>query len=80
MKEINDAVLVPTEAIIPNLKGQSVYVANNGKVKEVNVELGKRLEAKVQIIGDVHPGDTLITTNILRLKPDAKVKIAKVNE
>ncbi len=79
MKEISDAILVPTEAIIPNLKGQSVYVARNGKVKSIDVDLGKRLEDKVQIIGDITPGDTLITTNILRLKPDAKVKIAKVN-
>lgn len=78
LSEINDAYLVPTEAIIPNLKGQSVFVANNGKVKEVPVELGKRLEEKVQIIGQVNEGDTVITTNILRLKPDAKVKIGKV--
>jgi membrane fusion protein (multidrug efflux system) len=80
MKEINDAMLVPTEAIIPNLKGQSVYVAKNGKVKVIDVDLGKRLEDKVQVIGGVVPGDTIITTNILRLKPDAKVKIAKVNQ
>lgn len=79
MKEINNALMVPTESIIPNLKGQSVYLAKNGKVKVVDVELGKRLEDKIQISGEVFPGDTLITTNILRLKPDAKVKIAKVN-
>ncbi len=80
MKEINDALLVPTEAIIPNLKGQGVYVSKNGKVKLVEVDLGKRLEDKVQVIGGVVPGDTVITTNILRLKPDAKVKITKVNQ
>ena len=80
MKEINDAMLVPTEAIIPNLKGQGVYVSKNGKVKLIEVELGKRLEDKVQVIGGVVPGDTVITTNILRLKPDAKVKITKVNQ
>lgn len=80
MKEINDALLVPTEAIIPNLKGQGVYVSKNGKVKLVDVDLGKRLEDKVQVIGGVVPGDTIITTNILRLKPDAKVKITKVNQ
>ena len=80
MKEINDAMLVPTEAIIPNLKGQGVYVSKNGKVKLVGVGLGKRLEDKVQVIGGVVPGDTVITTNILRLKPDAKVKITKINQ
>ncbi len=79
MKEIDNAIMIPTESIIPNLKGQSVYLAKNGKVKIVPVELGKRLEDKVQIMGDIFPGDTLITTNILRLRPDAKVKIAKVN-
>ena len=80
LKEIEDAILVPTEAIVPGLKGQSVYVCKNGKVKSVDVELGKRLEEKVQILGGIQAGDTLITTNILRIKPDAKVKIAKINE
>lgn len=80
LKEINDAILVPTESIIPTLNGQSVYISRNGKVKQIDVQLGKRLEEKVQITGDIHPGDTLITTNILRLKPEAKVKIVKVNE
>lgn len=80
MKEIDNALLVPTESIIPQLKGQSVYVSRNGIVKQVDVELGKRLEDKVQVIGGVVPGDTIIVTNILRLKPDAKVKITKVNE
>ncbi|MBS1492958.1 MAG: efflux RND transporter periplasmic adaptor subunit [Bacteroidetes bacterium] len=79
MKQISDAMLVPTQAVIPNLKGQSVYIADNGKVKEVSVELGNRLEDMVQIIGDIKQGDTLITTNILRLKPNSKVKIVKVS-
>lgn len=78
LSEIDNAFLVPTESVIPNLKGQSVYLSQNGKVKEVNVELGKRLEDKIQITGQINEGDTLIVTNILRLKPNAKVKIAKV--
>ena len=78
LSEISGAFLVPTQAIIPNMTGQSVFLSRNGKVKEVQVELGQRMEDQVQIIGQINEGDTLITTNILRLKPDAKVKIAKV--
>lgn len=80
LKKIDDAILIPTESIIPTLNGQSVYIARNGRVKQIDVQLGKRLEEKVQITGDIYTGDTLITTNILRLKPDSKIKIVKVNE
>ncbi len=79
MSDITGAVMVPSEAIIPQLKGQSVFVYQNGLAASHDVEIGIRTEKDVQITSGVNPGDTVITTNILRLRPDSKVKIVNVN-
>lgn len=79
LDKTNDAVMVPTESIVPKLKGQSVYVYNGGTVKSRDVEMGLRTEKEVQIIAGINSGDTIITTNILRLKPESKVKIVNIN-
>jgi membrane fusion protein (multidrug efflux system) len=80
VSESKDAMMIPTEALIPKLKGQSVYLIKDGKAKLTDVEIGERTEAFVRIISDnVKPGDTIITTNILRLKDNAPVKMEKAN-
>lgn len=73
-----NAILIPTQALVPKLKGQSVYVYRNGTAKFLDVEIGERTEDMVQITSGLYPGDTLIINNILRLKPEAKVKLEKV--
>ncbi len=79
LEKTNDAVMVPTESIIPKLKGQSIYLYNNGLAKSKDVEMGIRTEKEVQIIAGINAGDTIITTNILRLKADSKVRIVNLN-
>lgn len=71
-----NAIMIPTQALIPKLKGQSVYVVRDGKAVLVDVEIGERNEQFVQIIsGNLNTGDTIITTNILRLKNNSPVKV-----
>jgi membrane fusion protein, multidrug efflux system len=71
----NTAIMIPTDAIVPVLKGKKVYVVKNGKAQEVMVTTGLRNDQKVQITGGLQPGDSLIVTGIMALKPDASVKV-----
>lgn len=73
--DISNALLVPSEAIIPKLKGQSIYILRNGVPKLTEVEIGTRTEKDVQILTELAPGDTVITTNILRIRPNSKIKV-----
>lgn len=77
-KEQN-AFMVPTESIIPVLKGQKIFVVRNGKVAEVPVEIGIRTAEKVQIIGDVKAGEKVLVTGLLAVRAGAAVdmKIVK---
>ncbi|MCC6864853.1 MAG: efflux RND transporter periplasmic adaptor subunit [Ignavibacteria bacterium] len=80
VNENKDAKMIPSEALIPKLKGQSVYVLRDGKAVLTDVDIGERNESYVQIISDkINSGDTIIISNILRLRNNSPVKVEKVN-
>ena len=78
LKEIDNALMVPTVAIVPILKGQQVYISKNGKAQAVNVEVGVRTDTKIQIMNGVKAGDTIITSGLMSIKPDMPVKFTQV--
>ncbi len=79
LKQIADAILIPTVSIVPELKGQKVFLYKNGVVVAQNVETGIREETRVQITSGLQNGDTIITSGILQIKPKSKVKISEFN-
>lgn len=79
LENIVNSIMIPTESLIPKLKGQSVILYQNGKAIFKDVETGIRGEKEIQITSGINSGDTLVTTNILRLKPNNKVKIVNIN-
>ncbi|MCH8557330.1 MAG: efflux RND transporter periplasmic adaptor subunit [Balneolia bacterium] len=76
MRSVADALLVPSEAIIPEMGGQSVFVYEDGKAQRRQVELGIRTERRVHVTDGLSPGDTLLTTGMLQLRPNMDVRIA----
>jgi membrane fusion protein, multidrug efflux system len=79
LKETEEAILITTVAIVPELKGQLVYVYKGGIATPQKVELGLREEKRVQIISGLAEGDTVITSGILQMRPGVKVKITEFN-
>ena len=75
LNTVNDAILIPTEAVIPVLKGKVVYVSRDGKAQQVSVEAGTRTAESVLITSGLKVGDTVLTTGSMSLKPDAPVKV-----
>jgi membrane fusion protein, multidrug efflux system len=78
LDEIDDAILVPTIALVPELNTQKVYLSKNGKVKEARVRTGIRTSDRVQIIDGVAPGDTVLTTGILQAREGMDVEIVEL--
>jgi membrane fusion protein (multidrug efflux system) len=74
----SDAILVPTEAIIPEQSGQKVFIVDHGMAKEVKVQTGIRTNTELEITSGLHPGDTLIMTGILQLRQSIPLEILKV--
>ncbi|MBM3401216.1 MAG: efflux RND transporter periplasmic adaptor subunit [Bacteroidetes bacterium] len=79
LNKLSDAILVPTQSIVPVLQGKKVYISSNGKAKEVMVETGARTEKSVLIISGLNIGDTVLTTGIMSLKNDLPVKVKITN-
>ena len=75
LKTIKDAIIIPTEAIVPVQNGKKVFIANNGKAKSVMVETLARTDKDVVITSGLKIGDTIITTGVMSLKDDADIKI-----
>ena len=72
---IKDAIVIPTEAIIPVQDGKKVFISSNGKAKEILVETTTRTDASILVLSGLKVGDTLITSGVMSLKEDAQVKV-----
>jgi len=78
LNENNNALVVPTQAIIPREQYKSVIVARNGKAHIVQVKTGIRTPSEIEIIEGLQAGDTVITSGILFLKENAKLFYSSV--
>ena len=74
-----DALLIPTQAVIPAQGGQTVFVVSSGKAKEVAIQTGTRTNLKVEVLSGLQPGDTVITTGILQLRNGLPIQVVKAN-
>ncbi len=75
LKQENDALMIPTQCIVPILKGQQVYVYRNGKSEAVKVETGIRNDSTIQIISGLKPNDTIVSTGMMGMKSGIDLKI-----
>ncbi|HMI06172.1 MAG TPA: efflux RND transporter periplasmic adaptor subunit [Flavobacterium sp.] len=75
LEKINDALLVPTEALIPIQNGKKIFVAKNGKAKEIIVETGARTAKSILVLTGLKVGDTILTSGVMSLKDDSPVKV-----
>lgn len=75
LKNIKDAIIIPTEAIVPIQDGKKVFIANNGKAKEVKVETLTRTDKAVVITSGLKIGDTVLTSGVMSLKDEADIKV-----
>ena len=69
-----DALMVSSQALIPSSQGYSVFVAKSGKAVLVPIVAGQRGSSSVEVLKGLNNGDTVVTSNLLRLTPGAAVQ------
>lgn len=79
LDHVLDAVLVPTEAVIPVQNGKQVFVLRDGKAKATPVEAENRTRTDVMITSGVEIGDTVLISGIMSLKDEMPVRAQLVN-
>jgi len=65
---VANAILVPTDAVIPVLEGQQLFLMKGGKVVPVLVETGTRQADLIAVTGGVMAGDTILLSGLLTVK------------
>jgi membrane fusion protein (multidrug efflux system) len=74
LSTIQDAMILPSEALVPTIKGQSVMLVKNGKATMTVVSTGLRTETTTQIVEGISKGDTVIVTGLLTVRDGMPVK------
>lgn len=78
-EEVENALAIPTEAIVPEMGKDKVFVYRNGKAQPVEITTGIRTEAEVQVLKGLQAGDTIITSGTLQLRTNLPVKLDHID-
>jgi membrane fusion protein (multidrug efflux system) len=73
-------IMVPTNAIIPDALSNQVVVVRNQKAVFVNVETGLRNATLVELTSGVNPGDSVIVSGMLFVRPNAAIKVSRARK
>jgi membrane fusion protein (multidrug efflux system) len=73
LENIENALTIPSEALITELEGNRVYLCQNNKAVSVDVVTGIRTATDVQIVSGISAGDSLITTGLLQISNGSPV-------
>ena len=73
---LSNVLVVPHDAVNDGPDGSFVYVVNDGKAQQHNVNVLFDDAKNVAIDSDVKPGDQVIVEGQLRVQPDAPVSIS----
>ncbi len=79
LQKISDAILIPTQALIPELKGQKVFISKNGKAEKVDVVTGARNDSAIRITSGIQVGDTILITGLMQAKPGSVLQVTIKN-
>jgi len=72
------ALMVPTQAVIPQARGKKLIVYRHGIAKFMDVTTGVRDSANVQILSGINAGDTIVTKGLMSVKPESKILIKNI--
>lgn len=75
----DDAILIPTQAVVPEINDQVVYLYKNGKAKRTTIEIGSRNSDLVHVTTGINIGDTIITTGLLQIRDGMGIELQPIN-
>lgn len=68
------AIIIPNEAIVPDIRGLRVFLLKQGKAKPKPIEAGMRTASSLEIIKGLNIGDTVLVAGASLMKAGSKVK------
>jgi membrane fusion protein, multidrug efflux system len=74
LEKIPDALVLPSDAFIPDIKGEKVFLCKNGRAVMVYVTTGIHTENEIEVVKGINPMDTVITSGLLQLRDQMNVR------
>ena len=77
-QEHENALAIPSEAIVPEMGKDKVFLYKNGKAEPVDIVTGIRTDALVQAVSGLNEGDTVIISGTQQLRTGMTVTIDNI--
>ncbi len=74
-RQTDSAILIPLRAIVRRKNKAFVFVAKDGRAKQIPVKLGETDGDRVLVLQGLSKGEKLITTGVSELQPDQSIQI-----
>lgn len=69
------AVMIPTQAVIPQARDKKIILYRNGIASFITIVTGYRDSSNVEVVSGLKTGDTVVTSGLLSIRPNAKINI-----
>lgn len=80
LREITDALIIPSISSVAEMGQDIAYVYRDGKAHKVTLIKGLRTASSVQVIEGLNVGDTILTTGVMQLRDGMSVTIAQLDD
>jgi membrane fusion protein (multidrug efflux system) len=78
LDQIPKTIMVPTQAVIPDLKSSKVFLYKNGIAVSKDVKTDMRTDTKIQVVEGLKAGDSVVVSGLIQIRPKSPLKILKV--
>lgn len=78
-QEVENALAVPSQAIVPEMGVDKVFLYKDGKAMPTEITTGIRTEKEVQVLKGLDIGDTVIVSGTLQLRTGLNVSLDNVD-
>jgi membrane fusion protein (multidrug efflux system) len=73
--DLRDSLLVPEEALFPVGDEKYVYKVVDGKAQRQKIDIGQRLDGKVQVLSGLTADDSVVTAGALKLREGVPLNV-----
>ncbi|OFY37137.1 MAG: hypothetical protein A2W91_01755 [Bacteroidetes bacterium GWF2_38_335] len=80
LKNSKQGIFIPSNSIIPEASTNKAIIIKSGKAIFTDIETGIRTEDMVEVISGISPGDSVVVSGVLFVRPNDMVKVRKVRE
>jgi membrane fusion protein (multidrug efflux system) len=75
-REVQDALVVPEQAIVPQGEDQYVFRVADGRAARVKIDVGQRRDGMVEVLKGLGPDDSVVTAGQLKIRDGSAVTVS----